>query len=148
MKKALYNAFKSISSSSVTTIVGLMALVFMSFKIGRDLGFVLAKGVLFRLICIFFVLPALILMFDKLIEKTKKKSPNIKLDKVGKISFKLRYIAVPVFIIVFIVSFLQRGNLGILYTDSESDNISEVFKENNQIANNWLFVAYSNGCNI
>ena len=134
MKKALYNAFKSISSSSVTTIVGLMALVFMSFKIGRDLGFVLAKGVLFSLICIFFVLPALILMFDKLIEKTKKKSPNIKLDKVGKISFKLRYIAVPVFIIVFIVSFLQRGNLGILYTDSESDNISEVFKENNQIA--------------
>ena len=74
MKKALYNSFKAISSSSVTTIVGLIALVFMSFTIGRDLGFVLAKGVLFSLLSIFTVLPCLILMFDKLIIKTKKKS--------------------------------------------------------------------------
>ncbi len=134
MKNALYNAFQAISSSSVTTIVGLLALVFMSFKIGRDLGFVLAKGVLFSLICIFFVLPSLILMFDKWIEKTKKKSPNIKLDKLGKFSYKMRYVAVPLFLIVFITSFVLKGNLGIDYTDSQSDEISEVFSENNQMA--------------
>ena len=134
MKNALYNAFQAISSSSVTTIVGLLALVFMSFKIGRDLGFVLAKGVLFSLICIFFVLPSLILMFDKWIEKTKKKSPNIKLDKLGKFSYKMRYVAVPLFLIVFITSFMLKGNLGIDYTDSQSDEISEVFSENNQMA--------------
>ena len=49
MKNALYNAFKSISSSSITTILGLLALVFMSFSIGKDLVFVLAKGVLISL---------------------------------------------------------------------------------------------------
>ena len=81
MKNALYKAFQAISSSSVTTIVGLLALIFMTFKIGKDLGFVLAKGVLFSLICIFFVLPDLILIFDKWISKTKKRSPNIKVNK-------------------------------------------------------------------
>ncbi len=134
MKNALYKAFQAISSSSVTTIVGLLALVFMSFKIGKDLGFVLAKGVLFSLICIFFVLPPLILMFDKWIVKTKKKSPNIKLDKLGKFSYKIRFIAVPLFLTVFIISFVIKGNLGINYTDSQADEISKVFVENNQIA--------------
>ncbi len=134
MKNALYKAFQAISSSSVTTIVGLLALVFMSFTIGKDLGFVLAKGVLFSLISIFFVLPALILMFDKWIVKTKKKSPNIKLGKLGKFSYKIRYISVPIFLIVFIASFMLKGNLGIDYTDSRSDEISNVFTENNQMA--------------
>lgn len=134
MKNALYHAFTAISSSSVTTIVGLVSLVFMSFTIGRDLGFVLAKGVLFSLICIFFVLPALILMCDKFIVKTKKKCPNIKLDSVGKVSYRFRKIAIILFIIVLVGSYLLKGNLGILYTESQSDMISEVFAENNQIA--------------
>ncbi len=134
MKNALYKAFQAISSSSVTTIVGLLALVFMTFKIGKDLGFVLAKGVLFSLICIFFVLPDLILIFDKWISKTKKRSPNIKLGKLGSFSYKIRFIAVPIFLIVFITSFLLKGNLGIDYTDSQTDEIADVFSENNQIA--------------
>ncbi len=134
MKNALYKAFQAISSSSVTTIVGLLALVFMTFKIGKDLGFVLAKGVLFSLICIFFVLPDLILIFDKWISKTKKRSPNIKLGKLGSFSYKIRFIAVPIFLIVFITSFLLKGNLGIDYTDSQTDKIADVFSENNQIA--------------
>ena len=134
MKNALYKAFQAISSSSVTTIVGLLALVFMSFKIGKDLGFVLAKGVLFSLICIFFVLPSLILMFDKWIVKTKKKSPNFKLNKLGKFSYRIRFISVPLFFIIFIGSFVIKGNLGIDYTDSQTDEINEVFDENNQIA--------------
>ncbi len=134
MKNALYKAFQAISSSSITTIVGLLALVFMSFKIGKDLGFVLAKGVLFSLVCIFFVLPALILMFDKWIVKTKKKTPNIKLNLLGKFSYKARYVAPFVFLIVFITSFMLKGNLGIDYTDTQSNEISEIFTENNQIA--------------
>ncbi len=134
MKNALYNAFKAISSSSVTTIVGLLALVFMSFTIGRDLGFVLAKGVLFSLISIFFVLPSLILMFDKWIAKTKKRSPNLKMDGLGKISYKLRHIALVLFLIAFLGSYLLKGNLGISYTDTTSNEINKVFTENNQIA--------------
>lgn len=134
MKNALYNAFNSISSSSVTTIVGLLALVFMSFKIGRDLGFVLAKGVLLSLISIFFVLPSLILMFDKWIVKTKKKIPNFKMGGLGKISYKIRYVALILFIIAFAGSYLVKGNLGISYTDTTSNEINKVFSENNQMA--------------
>ena len=134
MQNALYNAFKSISSSSVTTIVGLVALVFMSFTIGKDLGLVLAKGVLFSLISIFCVLPGLILIFDKLITKTKKKTLNIKLNKVGSASFKMRYPLTLFFVVVFIASFMLKGNLNILFTASEMDDVSKVFEENNQIA--------------
>lgn len=134
MKNALYNAFKSISSSSVTTIVGLLALVFMSFTIGRDLGFVLAKGVLFSLISIFFVLPGLILIFDKAIAKTKKKSPNFKMDWLGKISYKVRNVALLLFIVAFVGCYLLKGNLGISYTDTTSNEVNKVFTENNQMA--------------
>jgi len=61
MKRALSYAFSSISASSVTTIVGLIVLVFMSFTIGRDMGFVLSKGVLLSLVSIFTTLPAFLL---------------------------------------------------------------------------------------
>ena len=134
MKKALYKSFLSISSSSVTTIVGLIALVFMSFTIGRDLGFVLAKGVLFSLITIFTCLPFLILTFDKLITKTKKKAPVFKLDKLGNFAYKFRYVGIGVFLLVFIVSYLLKGNLEILYTDSDASEIKDIFDTNNQIA--------------
>ena len=139
MKKALHKAFQSISSSSVTTIVGLLALVFMSFKIGKDLGFILAKGVLFSLICIFFVLPSLILIFDNLITKTKKKSLNFTLNKLGNASYKFRYLSLPIFLLLLGTSFLLKGNLAIDYTDKQADEISKVFKENNQMA-----IIYSN----
>ncbi len=134
MKKALSNAFGSISSSSITTIVGLLALVFMSFTIGKDLGFVLAKGVLFSLLSIFLCLPALILLFDKLILKTRKKSLNIKLDWLGNLSYKLRFPVFIIFVALFITSYFLKDGLGILYTDSETDEIAKYFKENNQMA--------------
>lgn len=134
MKQALYNAFQSISSSSITTIVGLLVLVFMSFTIGRDLGFVLAKGVLFSLVSIFFVLPGLILMFDRLINKTNKKSLELNLEKLGKFSYQNRYMALILICVVFILSYLFKGNLGILYTNSEANAVGDIFKENNQMA--------------
>ena len=133
MENALYHSFKAISSSLVTTIVGLLALIFMSFTIGRDLGFVLAKGVLLSLICIFTILPGLILIFDKAIIKTQKKSPIIKMDGFGKISYKCRYLNLLIFIAIFGTSFLLKGNLGILYTNEEDNKIDEVFKPNNQM---------------
>ncbi len=134
MKNALYHAFKSISSSSLTTIVGLIVLVLMSFTIGRDLGLVLAKGVLFSLISIFFILPGLILIFDKWIVKTKKKTPKINIGILGKMSYKIRFISIPLFLLFFIGSFFLKGNLGILYTSSQEDEVSKIFKENNQMA--------------
>ena len=134
MKVALYNASKSIASSSVTTIVGLLALVFMSFTIGKDLGFVLAKGVLFSLISIFLCLPGLILLFDKKIEQTKKKSVKLNLTKLGKLSYKYRYASLIIFVLLLGFSFYSKGNLGYLYTGAEQDEIAKHFKTNNEMA--------------
>ena len=135
MKEALYQSFKAISSSSVTTIVGLLALVFMSFTIGRDLGFVLAKGVLLSLISIFCCLPALLLLFDNFMKKTKKKSFKFRFNrKLAKISFKHKYIQTIVIVILFVVAFLLKGSVQILYTDIQQDKVGQVFGSNNQIA--------------
>lgn len=134
MKVALNHATSSITSSSVTTIVGLLALVFMSFTIGADLGFVLAKGVLLSLISIFLSLPALILLFDKLILKTKKKSLNISMKPIGSFVYRFRYPALVIFLVLFGVSFFLKDGVAILYTGTENDEIASVFSENNQIA--------------
>ncbi len=134
MKEALYQSFKAILSSSVTTIVGLASLVFMSFTIGKDLGFVLAKGVLLSLISIFFCLPALLLIFDNLIIKTKKKCPKFNLTKLGKFIYKTRYVQSLLIIVLFIGAYFLKGNIGILYTDSQQDKVGKVFPSTNQIA--------------
>ena len=134
MKTALYHSFSSIMSSSVTTVVGLLALVFMSFTIGKDLGFVLAKGVFLSLIGVLLCLPALILLFDKLIDKTHKKSPKFNLKFLGNMNNKIKFIQPVAIVTVFVASFLLKGNLQILYTDSEQDEVAKIFGADNQIA--------------
>lgn len=134
MKTALYHSFSSIMSSSVTTVVGLLALVFMSFTIGKDLGFVLAKGVFLSLIGVLLCLPALILLFDKLIYKTHKKSPKFNLKLLGNMNSKIKFIQPVAIVTVFVASFLLKGNLQILYTDSEQDEVAKIFGADNQIA--------------
>lgn len=134
MKNALYHSFQSISSSSITTVVGLLALVFMSFTIGKDLGLVLAKGVLLSLLCIFTCLPVLILIFDKWIEKTRKKALEMKYNKLGEYSYKCRFIGLPLLLLILVVSFMLKGNLKIEYLNKDEDKISEVFGTDNQIA--------------
>lgn len=83
MRNAIVNAIGSISSSSITTIVGLLVLLMMSFTIGRDIGLVISKGVLLSLVCVFTVMPTLILWFDDLIFKLDKKNLKKKLRKTG-----------------------------------------------------------------
>ena len=77
MGHAISNTFKSIVSSSITTVAGFAALCLMTFALGKNLGIVMAKGVIFGVICCVTLLPAIILIFDPLIEKTKHK-PLIK----------------------------------------------------------------------
>ena len=71
-KRAIKNAFSSISSSAITTIVGLLVLLLMSFTIGADMGLVMAKGILCSLICVFTVMPTLVIWCDKLLTTTNK----------------------------------------------------------------------------
>ena len=83
MGHAIANTFKSIVGSSVTTIAGFAALCFMTFALGRDLGIVSAKGVVIGVICCVTVLPAMILIFDKPIEKTKHKPLIKSMDRLS-----------------------------------------------------------------
>ena len=73
MKRAIASTFSAVSSSAVTTIVGLLVLLLMTFTIGADMGLVLAKGILCSLICVFTVMPTLVLWCDKLLLTTNKK---------------------------------------------------------------------------
>ena len=134
MKNALYDSFKAISSSSITTVVGLLALVFMSFTIGRDLGLVLAKGVVLSLVSIFFCLPGLLVLCDKLIMNSKKKTINFNLKGLGKYSYKTRWVQLVFIIAAFIAAYILKGNIGILYTGTQQDEVSKHFPSTNQIA--------------
>ncbi len=138
MKRALVNAFGAITSSSVTTVVGLLVLVFMSFKIGPDLGVVLAKGVFISLVCIFTILPGLVIMFDKVIAKTQKRSLNFKTDFLMKLVVKGRYILIPATALMAVFAVVIKGNLSIGYVktfdNGDQDRMEEVFGIDNQIA--------------
>ncbi len=127
MKSALLHAFSSIASSSMTTVVGLLALLFMSFKIGFDLGVVLAKGVAISMFCILTVMPAIILMFDKLIEKTSKKELHIPMGKVAGFSFRLRTGIAIFFVFLFAGSYVLQSSTAIAYTLTDEDPVAAVF---------------------
>lgn len=74
MAHAISNTISSVVGSSITTVAGFIALCFMSFTLGMDLGVVMAKGVIFGVICCVTVLPSMILIFDKIIEKTRHRA--------------------------------------------------------------------------
>lgn len=133
MKKALRRAFPSIASSAMTTVVGLLALVFMSFKIGMDLGLVLAKGVAISMLCVFTFLPGIILACDKLIVKTAKKELHIPMGGAGRLSYRLRHIVAAVFVVLFVGSYILQGMTGIVYTLTDEDPIADVFPLESQL---------------
>ena len=133
MKVAWQGAFSSVMSSGMTTVIGLIMLVFMSFKIGMDLGIVLAKGVLFSMICVLTVLPALILIFDEKIEDTEKKELHIPMGLLSRFQYKARKPIAIFFVILFVVSFFAQNLSKTVYTLSPEDPIADVFAPSNPI---------------
>lgn len=94
MADAISATFSSVAGSSVTTVAGFIALCFMSFTLGLDLGVVMAKGVVIGVICCVTVLPSLILVFDRLIEKTKHKPLIPQIDISGFVVKHYKLLAV------------------------------------------------------
>lgn len=139
MKNALSNSFGSISSSSMTTVVGLLMLIFMSFTIGFDLGIVIAKGVFVSMICVFTVLPSLIILCDKILLKTEKKQHSKKessktaADVMSEFSQKARYAVLGVFIALFVGMSIFQSYTPINYTQDNPDEIADVFPLTNTI---------------
>ena len=133
MINALTKAFSSITSSAFTTFIGLLVLIFMRYKLGEDLGIVLAKGVLCSWLCVFFVLPVLILAFDKLIVKTAKKSPHIPMNGIASLSYKFKRVMPVIFVIIFIFAFILQQQTGFMFTIVGEDDISRIFPKENTI---------------
>ena len=101
---ALSKAIPEISSSSLTTISGLAALAFMHFGIGRDLATVLIKAILFSLLSVFTLMPGLLVLFSKLIDKTRHKNLVPKITAVGKFDVKTRFVIPPIFGVIIVAA--------------------------------------------
>lgn len=99
MAHAVSNTLASVVASSITTVAGFVALCFMSFTLGMDLGVVMAKGVVFGVIGCVTILPSMILIFDKAIEKTKHRPVIPELGGIG--NFVTKHF--PVFIVIFLL---------------------------------------------
>ena len=133
MKTAIGNSFATIFGSAFTTIISLLVLVFISFTIGLEMGIVLAKGILLSFICIFGILPTLLILFNKVIEKTKKKSLHFNMSKIGSFSFSARKIIPIIFIIIFALSFFLRGGMDIGLSQPIMDKVNKIFPNKNEI---------------
>lgn len=127
MTKALRASFSSIMSSGMTTIVGFFALIFMSYRIGADMGLVLAKGIIFSLLCVMVLLPSLVVCSVKLIDKTTHKRLLPSLKKAEQVmSGKARHIILIILAAVAIVSFMAQRNNSYLYAaGSDGDEAQE-----------------------
>ena len=113
---ALSKAIPEISSSSLTTISGLAALGFMHFGIGRDLAVVLIKAIMFSMLAVFTLMPGLLVLFSRLIDKTRHKNLIPKITAVGKFDVKTRYVVPPIFAVIVIAAAVFANKCPYCYT--------------------------------
>lgn len=120
MAHAISQTFSSVIGSSVTTIAGFIALCFMSFTLGKDIGIVMAKGVMFGVITCVTVLPSMILCCDKLIEKTKHRPllPNI--SKISDKVTKKYLVYVVLFLVLLFPAIYGNNHTSVYYNLDES----------------------------
>ena len=134
MTQALADSFMPIASSALTTVAGMLALVFMSFTIGFDIGIVLAKGIVLSMLTVFLLMPGVLVACSPMLDKTAHKPLHIS----GKLITRGARGVVPILLIALIVAgtILQFGNT-YTYTvrdmDADSQLVSELFGQNNQI---------------
>lgn len=130
---ALSKSIPEIMSSSLTTISGLMALMFMQFKIGFDMGMCLIKSIFFSLLCVFTVMPCLLMMFGKYIDKTHHKSLLPDISGLGNVVHKLRIIVPPIFGVVLVIAYFLSSNCLYTYNANSSEtsrkNETQIAKE-------------------
>lgn len=145
IKKTVSKSIKEIFASSLTTISGLLALIFMQLRIGGDIGIVLSKGILCSFITVILVMPSLLSIFHKYIIKFKKKEKEQKGTKISDTIFKTRKVLLPLFALLIIFSLFMIPKYNYVYdttstksislsTNGQSlKNIEEVFGSNNTL---------------
>ena len=115
MAKAISGTFTSLSGSSLTTIFGFLALCFMSFTLGIDIGVVMAKGVVFGIITVVTILPAFLLIFENAINKTKHKCFIPSFKGLSKLTIKARAVMAIIFVILIVPSWFAQNNVKMYY---------------------------------
>ncbi len=120
MAHAIGNTFKSVVSSSITTVAGFSALCFMTFALGRDLGIVMAKGVIVGVITCITLLPSIILICDKWIEKTTHRDFFPKFEKTSKFIIKHHMVAIVLFVLLFVPAYYGNKNVEVYYNIDSS----------------------------
>lgn len=133
MQKAIQKASSSILSSAFTTIIGLIMLVFMKLKIGADLGIVVSKGVLCSLLCNFTILPSLILLFERGIDRSQKRILVLPTDKISHFCLRFRIPLTLLFFTIFIGSFILRSQTNIIFLNAKASKIEKYFPKKNPV---------------
>jgi len=120
MANAVVAAFTSLSGSSLTTIAGFVALCFMQLTLGRDIGIVMAKGVALGVLTVIFVLPAMLLQFDRQIEKHTHRSFLPSFDGMNRHIVRNRKKLVAIFLLLFIPFVWAQNHTSVYYKLDES----------------------------
>ena len=128
---AIKSAYRPVISSAMTTVVGLLMLCFMRLRIGMDMGVVLAKGVICSLICTFSVLPSLLILLDKAIEKSHKKTFVIPTERLGRFATSHKIPIAISSVILFAVAFFFSQRTSIFFSAEAESRIEEVFPQPN-----------------
>ena len=143
---ALSKAIPEICSSSLTTIGGLVAMMFMQYGIGRDMAICLIKAVILSLIAVFLLMPGLLMLFGKAMDKTKHKNFVPKIPFVGKFAYHTRVIVPPLFVALIIVAYIFQSKCPFVYGYSQIETpvqndqqladelITESFGDTNMVA--------------
>ena len=116
MAAAVTKSFAALSGSSLTTVFGFLALCFMHLKLGFDIGFVMAKGVLFGIITVVFVLPSIVLIFEKQILKYRHRSFIPDLTKVNVFTLKHKKAFALIFLLLLTPSYLIQKDIDLYYS--------------------------------
>ena len=135
MSRAVRAVLKPVSASALTTIAGLLALLFMSFRIGFDIGIVLMKGIVISAVTSVTLLPALVLLFDKPMKKARKKAFVPKGGAFCKTAYKANRVIVPVALAAIILCGALQTENSYIFADTKAGNtaISDVFGNNNSV---------------
>ncbi|MCK9444426.1 MAG: MMPL family transporter [Tissierellaceae bacterium] len=145
MTSAIRNTFISVLSSSLTTVGGFLALAFMKYGIGKDIGLVLAKGVLLSLISVVTLLPVLVLISDKWIEKYQHRIFLPSFRRTSKIIVKYGHLFLVLAILISLPSFLGQSQVNYYYSNEKvlpktfksnmgNTEIDRLFENKNQLA--------------
>lgn len=142
MVEAIKKTFISIIGSSTTTIAGFLALCTMDLALGTDIGIVMAKGVLIGVICVVTILPAMLLVFDKMISKTKHKEILPKFTSIKKIVVKHKTAIIVIFLVLLVPAIYGNSHVNVYYNiaNALSDDLPGV-TANKELAEDYNMVS-------